>query len=142
MEIKMKNNKKLTVSGLMVLASLIINGCASQNALDQPEKKDLTVLDVGTSRDMVILELGAPANTEKNENETVDLFSFVQGYSQGNRAARAFGHGIADIATLGLWSLAGSQIEESYNGTIMGYRVTYLDDIVTKAEKLVEKDVD
>lgn len=138
----MRKTNNLKFLGLVFLASLFLGGCASQNALDQPEKKDLSVLDIGTHRDMVILELGAPANTKQNGSEIVDLFSFVQGYSQGNRAARAFGHGMADIATLGLWSLAGSQIEESYNGTIMGYRVTYLDDMVTKAEKLVEKDVD
>jgi hypothetical protein len=43
---------------------------------------------------------------------------------------------------LGLWSLAGSQIEESFNGTIMGFRVTYKDEKVILSEKLVEKDVD
>lgn len=126
---------------LVILTSVFLGGCASQNALNQPEKKDLTVLDIGTHRDMVILELGAPANTKTDESTIVDLFSFVQGYSQGNRAARAFGHGVADIATLGLWSLAGSQIEESYNGTILGYKVTYEEELVVKAERLVEKDV-
>lgn len=127
---------------LLVSAFLFLGGCASQNALDQPEKKDLTVLQSGTHRDMVILELGAPANTTVQDALTIDLFSFVQGYSRANRAGRAFGHGLADVATLGLWSLAGSQIEESYNGTIMGFRVTYEDQIVIKAEQLVEKDVD
>jgi hypothetical protein len=134
--------KNITLPILVIIASAFLGGCASQNALDQPEKKDLTVLDVGTHRDMVILELGAPANTKSDESTIVDLFSFVQGYSQGNRAARAFGHGVADIATLGLWSLAGSQIEESYNGSIMGYRVTYEEEFVVKTEKLVDKDVD
>jgi hypothetical protein len=134
--------KRITLSTLIIITSIFLSGCASQNALNQPEKKDLTILQVGTHRDMVILELGAPANTKTDENVIIDLFSFVQGYSQGNRAARAFSHGVADIATLGLWSLAGSQIEESFNGTIMGYRVTYEDELVTKTERLVEKDVD
>jgi len=129
---------KLLLIGLL----FVLGGCASQNALDQPEKKDLTVLELGTHRDMVILELGAPANTNINNEITVDLFSFVQGYSRASRASRAFGHGLADFATLGLWSLAGSQIEESYNGTIMGFRVTYEEQRVIKAEQLVEKDVD
>lgn len=126
---------------LLIVAFLLLTGCASQNALDQPELKDLKVLEQGTHRDMVLLELGAPANTKVDGETTVDLFSFVQGYSKGNRAARAFGHGLADVATLGLWSLAGSQIEESYNGTIMGFRVTYENELVVKSEKLVEKDV-
>lgn len=127
---------------ILVFGFMLLSGCASQNALNQPEKKDLTVLEAGTHRDMVILELGAPANTEIKENITVDLFSFVQGYSRANRGVRAFSHGLADVATLGLWSLAGSQIEESYNGTIMGFRVTYEDQRVIKAEQLLEKDVD
>lgn len=122
---------------------LLLSACASQNALDQPEAKDLTVLTVGTDRELVILELGAPAHSEVlPSGDVVDLFSFVQGYSHGNRAARALGHGVADVMTLGLWSLAGSQIEESYNGTIMGYRVTYKDKKVANAERLVEKDRD
>lgn len=127
---------------ILVIGLVFLSGCASQNALNQPEKKDLTVLESGTHRDMVILELGAPANTEVQDNVTIDLFSFVQGYSRANRGVRAFSHGIADVATLGLWSLAGSQIEESYNGTIMGFRVTYEDEKVIKAEQLLEKDVD
>jgi hypothetical protein len=127
---------------LIAFATLFFTGCASQNALDQPEKKDLTVLEVGTHRDMVILELGAPASTKVKDAQTIDLFSFVQGYSKANRGTRAFAHGLADVATLGLWSLAGSQIEESYNGTIMGYRITYEDEIIIKSEQLVEKAVD
>ena len=124
--------------------SLLIIGCASQNALDQPEKKDLSILSVGSERELVILEIGAPAHTEILENgNKVDLFSFVQGYSHGVRASRAAAHGVAEVATLGLWSLAGAQIEESYNGTLMGYKVTYdQSDIVILVEKLVEKDRD
>ena len=121
---------------------MFLGGCASQNALDQPEKKDLSVLNIGTHRDMVILELGAPASTKVVESQTIDLFSFVQGYSRANRGSRAFAHGLADVATLGLWSLAGSQVEESFNGTIMGFRITYEDEIVIRSEQLIEKDVD
>jgi len=100
------------------------------------------VLSVGVNREKLILEIGPPAHTEKLDNgNKVDLFSFVQGYSHGVRASRAVAHGVADVFTLGLWSIAGSQIEESYNGTIMGYKVTYDDsDKVAKVEKLVEKD--
>jgi len=130
--------KKLILLGIF----MFLGGCASQNALDQPEKKDLSVLNIGTHRDMVILELGAPASTKVVESQTIDLFSFVQGYSRANRGSRAFAHGLADVATLGLWSLAGSQVEESFNGTIMGFRITYEDEIVIRSEQLIEKDVD
>jgi len=117
-------------------------GCSSQNALNQPELKDLSVLSVGVDRERLILEVGSPAHTEKLDNgNKVDLFNFIQGYSHGVRASRAVAHGIADVFTLGLWSIAGSQIEENYNGTILGYRVVYdQSDKVIKVDKLVEKD--
>ena len=125
----------------MFVCLLVLSGCASQAALDQPEEKDLSVLDVGTHREQVILELGAPAHTEEVNGHKVDLFSFVQGYSHSQRATRALAHGVAEVATLGLWSLAGAQIEENFNGTIMGYKVTYdANNIIIKAERLVEKE--
>ena len=121
---------------------LLIVGCSSQNALNQPELKDLNVFSVGVDRNQLILEIGAPAHTEQSDGgNKVDLFSFVQGYSHGVRASRAVAHGVADVFTLGLWSIAGTQIEESYNGTILGYRVEY-DELgkVIKVDRLVEKD--
>tara|TARA_B100000780_G_scaffold214126_1_gene153675 strand:+ start:675 stop:1076 length:402 start_codon:yes stop_codon:yes gene_type:complete len=127
---------------ILIAATLLVVGCASQNALNQPELKDLSIFTVGTEREQLILEVGSPAHTEKLENgDRVDLFSFVQGYSHSVRASRAAAHGLAEIATLGLWSIAGSQIEESYNGTILGFKVTYDEsNKVTQVEKLVEKD--
>lgn len=126
---------------VLTLLLTIVSGCASQAALNQPEKKDLSVLEVGNSRDNIILELGAPANTEINEAGRVDLFSIVQGYSHGVRAARAIAHGTAELFTLGAWSLVGAQVEESYNGQILGFRVTYdKEDKVTSVEKLLQKD--
>ena len=90
---------------------------------------------------MVLLEVGTPAGTIEEDGYRVDLFSFTQGYSKGTRIARATGHGALELATIGIWGLIGTPIEQSYNGTIMGYKVTYDEnDIVMKAEKLIEKD--
>ena len=120
---------------------ILFVGCtATQQAAQQPTQKDLSVLDPGTSRDIVIIEFGAPAETKFEDGRRVDLYSFVQGYSRGTRTARVAGHATAEILTLGLWSLVGTPIEQNYNGTILGYKVYYTeDDFVERSELLVEK---
>ena len=47
------------------------------HAANQPTEKDLRVLDVGTARVLVILELGAPAETRIENGAKEDLFSFI-----------------------------------------------------------------
>ena len=126
---------------VLIVGMMLITGCtATQQAASQPTQKDLSVLDIGTARDIVILELGAPAETRIENGAKVDLFSFVQGDSRGTRIARVTGHAIGEVATLGLWSLIGTPIEQSNNGSILGYKVTYSeDDLVKQSEQLVDK---
>lgn len=132
--------KTLKFLGLMVLSALAIGCTATQQAASQPTAKDLSVLDPGTSRDLVILELGAPAESRTEDGRKIDLFSFIQGYSKGTRIARVTGHAAGEILTFGLWSLVGTPIEQSYNGTVLGYKVYYdEDDNVASSEQLVEK---
>ena len=75
--------KTLKFLGLMVLSALAIGCTATQQAASQPTAKDLSVLDPGTSRDLVILELGAPAENRTGIKK-IDLFSFIR-YSKGTR---------------------------------------------------------
>lgn len=51
-------------------------------AAKQPEKKDTKMLAVGVPRAVILAELGAPISTTKNGNETIDIFSFKQGYGK------------------------------------------------------------
>ena len=126
---------------VLIVGLMLITGCtATQQAASQPTEKDLSVLNMGTPRDLVILELGAPAETRIENGMKVDLFSFVQGYSRGTRIARVTGHAIGEVATLGLWSLVGTPIEQTNNGSILGYKVTYTeDDVVKESVQLVDK---
>jgi len=126
---------------ILVSLFLFLNACATDQALNQPTKKDLTVLEIGTDRDLVVLELGAPVDSFEEDGKKVDLFSITQGYSKGVRMARATGHLTAEIMTLGLWGIVGTPLEQSYNGTILGYKVWYNDENkVQKTEKLIETD--
>ncbi len=130
--------KKISI---LILSFFILTACATEQALNQPTKKNLSVLDIGTPRELVLLELGAPADRSIEDNVRIDLFSIVQGYSKGTRIARATGHLAAEIMTIGLWGLVGTPIEQTYNGKVLGYKVYYNEnDEVSKVEKLVETD--
>ena len=132
--------KTLKLLGILMLTVVAIGCAASQKAASQPKAKDLSVLDPGTSRDLVILELGAPAESRTENGKKIDLFSFVQGYSAKARAARVAGHAAGDAMTFGLWGLVGTPIERSFNGTVLGYRVFYNEnDNVASSERLSKK---
>jgi hypothetical protein len=84
----------------------------------------------------VIAEFGQPIATDTDKDgKKVDTFAFVQGYSKGGKTARAVGHGVADVLTLGLWELVGTPTEAAFDGTKVSYQVTY--DEKNKVENVV-----
>jgi len=100
----------------ITIAALIISSCAVMKATNQPDKKDLRVLQKGTQRDKVVAELGKPIESKVKNGRRQDVFSFVQGYSKAAKTLRALGHGAADVYTLGLWEVVGTPIEGAANG--------------------------
>ena len=122
---------------LLLLAGMfLLNGCAVYKATTQPDKKDLNVLTVGTHRDLVRAELGAPAVSDQDEGGEYDIFSFVQGYTKGAKVGRALTHGILDVFTLGLWEVIGTPIEGAASGKKMLIKVIYKDKKVVRVEPL------
>ncbi len=79
----------------------------------------------GTPRAVVIGELGQPAASDLRDGKRIDVFSFVQGYSRRAKTGRAFGHAVMDVATLGIWEIAGMTIESRYSGDKMAIQVIY-----------------
>lgn len=116
---------KLGLSTVLVLGTLNMTGCSVFMAAKQPEKKDTKMLVVGVPRAVVLAELGAPVSTVKNGDETTDIFSFKQGYSKGAKFGRVVFHGVADVATLGLWELIGTPVESGFDGKNIAYQVVY-----------------
>ena len=94
-------------------------------AANQPPRKDLDVLTAGTPRSTIITEFGQPLSSRIVGNNRVDLFSFTQGYSKEARAGRAFAHGTMDLATGGVWEIAGTPTEAVFSGKKLSYEVTY-----------------
>ncbi len=94
-------------------------------AAKQPSKKDLSVIEKGTERALVLSELGAPKVSEKNNGKKVEIYMFKQGYHGAVKASRAFFHGAADVVTLGLWEIVSTPGEAHFDGTDMSIEVTY-----------------
>jgi hypothetical protein len=116
----------LSILTMGITLSLITTGCAVKSAMDQPDKKDTSVFDRGTPRFEVIGEIGQPVDIQKNDDGTItDTYSFIQGYSKGAKAGRAFGHTLMDISTFGLWEIIGSPTEAIASGDKVIVRVKY-----------------
>ena len=113
------------VSLFVAFGLCLLSGCAVMKATNQPGTKDLSVLNKQTPRATVIAELGKPVMSETKKGEHVDVFNFVQGYSQTAKTARALGHGVADVMTLGLWEVVGTPIEGLADGEVNQVEVHY-----------------
>lgn len=110
------------VSGASVLTQ---TGCSVFMAAKQPKKKDLSLLQPGTRRPLLIAEFGAPVHTETLDGKKVDIFNFTQGYSTAAKTGRAVFHGAADVFTLGLWEVVGTPTEAVLDGQEMAVQVNY-----------------
>lgn len=102
-----------------------ISGCSVFMAAKQPEKKDISLFEIGVPRVILISEFGPPIISEYKNDKKVEIFKFVQGYSTGAKVGRAFFHGAAGVVTLGLWELIGTPTEITFNGNEMAYLVRY-----------------
>ena len=76
-----------------------MTGCAANNALNKPNKKDERVLAIGQEKDLVRAELGVPVAQSK---DGCDIFNYQEGSRLGSKFGRAFVYGIFSIATLGI----------------------------------------
>ena len=115
----------LAVGGFLIAAGLMLSGCSAYMAANQPGQKDFSVFKAGTPRDRVLAEFGTPMSTEIVNGQRHDIFSFVQGYHGAVKAGRAVVHGVASIATLGLWEVIGTPVEGALNGSQLSVRVAY-----------------
>jgi len=103
--------KKIILLTTIICLSLCSLGCSVFMAARQPEKKDLSVFTIGTTRGQVLAELGEPAKTYFIDGRKTDTFLFRQGYSRGAKWGRGILHATADLFTLGLWEAVGTPIE-------------------------------
>ena len=121
----MKRARVATCIGLVLLISLCAGGCSVYMAANQPERKNLDVLQKGRMRSEVLAEMGQPLATEIRDGQRVDVFSFKQGQDEAFNFGRAVGHGVADVLTLGIWEVAGTPTEMALKAKRISFEVTY-----------------
>ncbi len=95
-------------ASLSAMLSMPHFGCAPYMAATQPSAKNIDLFKVGTPRNALLAEFGAPAVTEVRNGRQHEVFRFVQGYSTAARTGRALLHGVADVATFFLWEVVGT----------------------------------
>lgn len=112
---------------LVSIAMVVLSGCSIGKAVQQPKAKDLSVLEAGTSRDRVLVELGQPVVSEKDANgNQTDFFKFIQGQHGAAKAGKGILYGALAITTLGLSEIVTNPVEGTAGaGKEMQIKVTY-----------------
>ena len=132
--------RKLLIAIQKLVWVMAISGCSVFMAAKQPEKKDIDLLQEGVTRTQLISEFGAPVISEYKNGKRFEIFKFVQGYSTGVKAGRAFLHGAANVATLGLWELVGTPTEITFSGDDMAFQVQYDESDVVEEVVIIKKE--
>ena len=100
-------------------------GCSVVMALQQPEPKNLAVLEPESPRSVIIKELGLPIKTEEYGGKKVDDFRVSQGYTKELKMLRAGLHLTADAFTFGIWELYGISLEKGIRPPDLSLEVQY-----------------
>jgi hypothetical protein len=112
----------------LLILFVACSGCSVFMAAKQPDERNVDLFAVGTPRSVLLAEFGLPVVSEIRDDRKHEIFKFRQGYSAGAKAGRAVFHGAADVLTLGLWEVAGTPIEGTFNGDEMAFEVIYDED--------------
>ncbi len=117
--------KKLGCGIAVAMCLSMTTGCSVIMASKQPPKKNTEMIQQGLSRSLVIAEFGAPVTSEFRNGKRHEIYTITHGYSTACKVGRAFLHGAADVATVGLWELVGTPTESVFNGKKMSYELIF-----------------
>ena len=125
---------------MVLMCSLTLMSCSVVQATRSPEARDLSVLDLGTDRMVVLAELGKPLVSEVNKNgEQVDLFKFIQGQHGVAKVGKGVLYGALAVTTFGLSEVITSPLEGAIGGGAeMQVKVTYNDEDAIKHIKILK----
>ena len=98
----------------VLLAVLMVTSCALQScsvgmAMSGKADPNTGSLQMGQSRDLVLLNLGQPSQTHLTDEGRTDVFKLERGNEPSS--GRAAGHAVMDVLTLGIWEIIGTPIE-------------------------------
>ena len=106
---------------LVTAAPWLFSACSIGMAMSGSDNPDLGAVRVGATRGEVEMQLGSPVrSTSLDDGMRMDVYAYEIGNEPS--AARAIGHGVMDVLTLGVWEVIGTPIEgfqgEKHQATI------------------------
>lgn len=105
-------NKKMMMLGLLLSATLMLNGCSAVMAAKGTKPTDITTIKKGDDAGTVAAKIGhAPVKKYNQGGYYYEVYEVLKG--EAPSAGRAIAHGAMDFLTLGLWEVAGTPIEMS-----------------------------
>jgi hypothetical protein len=108
----MRTNKIRVLSTAGIALMLTLSGCSVGLELTRPDPVNVNQYVVGTSRDQVRTNLGAPASTTTQGEYSCDNYQLVtRGPDGAQKAAIVFGEVAIDALTLGIAELATTPAE-------------------------------
>ena len=123
---KLKTLRNFIILFVGVIFIFSLSSCASTKAVTAPRMKDLSVLEIGTHRHIVLAELETPVHTEVKDGRTIDIFRFIQGQHTALKAFKAVGYGVLAVGSFGVSELVTNPVEGTVGkGSELQFRVIY-----------------
>lgn len=120
---------------LPLLMPVLLAGCSVGMAMSGKPDPNISAINVGHDRDVVILNFGQPAKTLMTDNKRTDIFELERGNEQS--IGRAAGHAALDLFTLGFWEIIGTPIE-GFAGDIITLQIEYDENNKVQSVKTLE----
>ena len=107
----------------LMLILLGLTGCSVMMAVQGGEEYNYSLLKEGTPREAILENFGDPESSKtKEDGRIIDTYLLEEGNKSSPEMAA--GHFVMDVATLGIWEIAGTVIEAN-KGREVTYEITY-----------------
>jgi hypothetical protein len=110
---------------LVVATMLSMSGCAVHMAATQPSAKPTGLFRVGTPKEKLVANFGAPTSTIVRNGTTYDIYTFTNGSNGGTKVFKCLLYGVCDLATLGITEVLFTPAECALRSRDKAYEVSY-----------------
>ena len=113
------------LTSLALSVFLSMSGCAVHMAATQPSAKPTQLFRVGTPKEKLIANFGAPTSTIVRNGTTYDVYTFTNGSNGGTKVFKCLLYGVCDLATLGITEVLFTPTECALRSRDKAYEVSY-----------------
>ncbi|MFZ0435087.1 MAG: hypothetical protein WAL87_03825 [Chthoniobacterales bacterium] len=113
------------LTSLALSVFLSMSGCAVHMAATQPSAKPTRLFRVGTPKEKLIANFGAPTSTIVRNGTTYDVYTFTNGSNGGTKVFKCLLYGVCDLATLGITEVLFTPTECALRSRDKAYEVSY-----------------